>query len=194
MNESWDDYAVGWDCNESVIAYSKQAYRALLNTVDIDGYRVLDFGCGTGLLTEKLASHASSVVALDPSEKMINVLNSKRLKNVSTLATELTQALINDNELLSPKFDLIVASSALAFVPDYQDALNLLKQLLKEGGYFVQWDWLREDDILGIGFTEEEISVALHRTGFSECSLSIPFSMDSAGSTMKVIMGVAKNT
>ena len=74
MSGSWDEYATGWDSNEAVIAYADNAYHALKNTVELEGRRIFDFGCGTGLLTERLANRASSVVGLDPSQKMILVL------------------------------------------------------------------------------------------------------------------------
>lgn len=193
MSESWDEYAAGWDSNEAVIAYADNAYLALKNTVELEGCRILDFGCGTGLLTERLSNTASSVVALDPSQKMISVLENKRLKNVATIASELDQNLINDNSLLSPKFDLVVASSALAFVPDYAKALKLLKQLLNKGGCLVQWDWLKGERDQGYGFTEQQIKSALTEAGFSECSTSVPFSLQSDGNALDVLMGVARN-
>ena len=120
MSENWDDYADGWDSNEAVNSYCLKAYESLLNTVELQGRKVLDFGCGTGLLTEKISNQASSVVAIDPSEKMISVLADKCLGNVVTIQSELTHNLIDTDENLRSGFDIIVASSALAFVPDYQ--------------------------------------------------------------------------
>ena len=193
MSESWDECAAGWDSNEAVIAYANNAYRALKDTVELEGCRIFDFGCGTGLLTERLSSTASSAVALDPSPKMISVLENKRLKNIATIASELDQNLINDSSLLSPKFDLVVASSALAFVPDYAKALRLLKQLLNKGGCLVQWDWLKEEGDEGYGFTEKQIKSALTEAGFAECSTSVPFALQSDGSALDVLMGVARN-
>ncbi|PWK48589.1 class I SAM-dependent DNA methyltransferase [Pleionea mediterranea] len=193
MSGSWDEYATGWDSNEAVIAYADNAYHALKNIVELEGRRIFDFGCGTGLLTERLANRASSVVGLDPSQKMISVLENKCLKNVATIASELNQDLINDNSLLSPKFDLVVASSALAFVPDYVKALMLLKQLLNKGGCLVQWDWLKDEGDEGYGFTEQQIKSALTEAGFAECSTSVPFSLQSDGSALNVLMGVARN-
>ncbi|MEM7116302.1 MAG: class I SAM-dependent methyltransferase [Chloroflexota bacterium] len=194
MSASWDDYADGWDTNEAVVLYSLKAYESLLKIVDLEGYKVLDFGCGTGLLTEKISRQASSVVALDPSEKMISVLTSKHLKNVHTITSELSQNLINTNERLRCGFDLVVASSALAFVPDYQETLTLLKQLLKEAGLFVQWDWLKENATSGIGFSKEVIESALKQAGFLEYSTSVPFSMEGPDGSMNVVMGAAKNS
>ncbi|MBS7689804.1 methyltransferase domain-containing protein [Pseudomonas lalucatii] len=175
MSESWDEYAVGWDSNEAVIAYANNAYLALENTAKLKGCRIFDFGCGTGLLTEKLSKTASSVVALDPSQKMISVLENKRLNNVATIASELDQKLINDNSLLSPKFGLVVASSALAFVPDYVETLKLLKQLLNKDGCLVQWDWFKDEGEKGYGFSEQQIKSALTEAGFAECCTSLPF-------------------
>lgn len=193
MSDSWDDYADGWDSNEAVVLYSNKAYESLLNIVNLDGLRVLDFGCGTGLLTNKIACKASSVVAIDPSEKMIDILNAKQLDNVVTIPKELSKNTIASNTQLQDGFDLIVASSALAFVPDYQETLGLLKTLLNQGGVLVQWDWLKEQDGEGSGFSQASIEVALKQAGFSEYSTSVPFSMEAGEDSMKVVMGVAKN-
>lgn len=194
MSESWDDYAENWDDNESVISYSQKAYNSLLNIVDINGLSVLDFGCGTGLLTEKISKKAKCIVALDSSEKMISVLNSKGLKNVATIKNELTQSLIDTDSNLSEGFDLIVASSALAFVTDYHETLRLLKTLLRSGGVLVQWDWFKDNDTSGAGFEKAMIETEMRKVGFSECLTTIPFEMANSDGAMKVIMGIGKNT
>ncbi len=192
MSDSWDDYAADWEGNEAVVAYAEKAYQSLIAQLDIEAYRVLDFGCGTGLLTEKLARRASAVVALDPSRKMIEVLNGKALRNVSTIAAELTPTLIDGSELLAAKFDLVLASSALAFVPDYPATLLLLRQLLKSGGHLVQWDWLKADDEAGPGFSEQAIPPAMARAGFGSCTVSRPFVIEAQGTAMPVLMAVAR--
>ena len=193
MSESWDDYADGWDTNEAVVSYSKKAYQSLLNVVDLKGRKVLDFGCGTGLLTEKVSDQASLVVAIDPPEKMISVLTGKCLSNVHAIANGLTQELIGNNEELLSGFDIIVASSSLAFVPDYQKTLKLLRSLLKTGGLLIQWDWLAEDEESRAGFSRKIIENVMKQAGFSKISTSVPFSMESTDSSMKVVMGVAEN-
>lgn len=194
MTDSWDDIADEWDKNEAVILYCQKAYESLLESIDLTGLDVMDFGCGTGLLTERIVHQASSVVAIDPSEKMIAVLADKQLHNVSVVQSELTQELIDHNETLRRGFDLILASSVLAFVPDYQQTLHRLKRLLRKGGYLVQWDWLQRAEEPGFGFSQEVIESALNQAGFSKHSLSIPFSMESPDQPMKVVMAVAENT
>ncbi len=85
MSDSWDEYAEGWDSNPDVIKYSQLAFDSLSSHYDLSGLKVLDFGCGTGLLTEKIASIAASVLAVDTSSKMIKVLMNKRLTIPSPL-------------------------------------------------------------------------------------------------------------
>jgi 2-polyprenyl-3-methyl-5-hydroxy-6-metoxy-1,4-benzoquinol methylase len=41
-----------------------------LNTVEPEGCKALDFYCGTGLLADRVARQASSVVAIDPTREM----------------------------------------------------------------------------------------------------------------------------
>jgi predicted TPR repeat methyltransferase len=192
MSEDWDQYAEEWDTNEDVIEYSKKAFESLIEIVNPKGLNVLDFGCGTGLLTEKLSPIANQILALDSSEKMISVLKSKRLNNVVTLAVELSENIIKENDLLNSRFDLIVASSVCAFLPDYEKTLNLLKTLLVPNGHFVQWDWLETERDPGFGFTKNRIESAFIISGL-EALITEPFSLKSKDGEIKVIMGVAKN-
>jgi 2-polyprenyl-3-methyl-5-hydroxy-6-metoxy-1,4-benzoquinol methylase len=192
MSNSWDDYADGWDINPDVIEYAQRAFDSLEHCIDLSNLRVLDFGCGTGLLTEKIAKQAAEVIAIDTSAKMIDVLNAKSLNNVSALCCELSQPEINSNPRLNADFDLIVASSVCAFVPNYLQTLQDLKRLLKPGGLFIQWDWQQNgnDDF---GFTNKMMHQAFTNTGLRVKTVSPAFSLTTNGTTMTVLMGIAKN-
>ena len=192
MSENWDQYAEEWDTNEDVKIYSEKAYKTLLETFEIEGLNILDFGCGTGLLTEKMAPFAHRILAVDSSEKMISVLKDKRLKNVITLAVNLSEETMRANKFLQVKFDLIVASSVCAFLLDFEKTLRLLKTLLTPNGHFVQWDWLETMKDPGFGLTNNRIESAFINSGFQVLSISKPFSLTSKDGEMKVIMGVAK--
>ncbi|MDE3270866.1 class I SAM-dependent DNA methyltransferase [Pseudoalteromonas sp. G4] len=192
MSNSWDEYADGWDTNEDVMLYAENAFKSLRQFTNLSGMRVLDFGCGTGLLTEKIAQSAADVIAIDTSAKMIDVLNAKSLTNVTALSLELSEHEIKNNPLLREGFDLIVASSVCAFVPDYQYILALFKRLLKQNGTFVQWDWQRneQDDF---GFTPDMISQGYENANLLVENVTNAFSLTSNNSTMQVLMGIAKN-
>ena len=190
MSENWDQYAEGWDTDDDVIEYSRKAFKSLTEIIDPGGLNVLDFGCGTGLLTEHLSPVAKRIVALDSSEKMISVLKSKQMDNVVALAVELSEDTIKENDVLKTRFDLIVASSVCAFLPDYENTLRLLETLLVPGGSFVQWDWLETEKEPGFGFTKKRIESAFINIGLS-ASVTKPFSLENKDGEMKVIMGVA---
>lgn len=190
MASSWDGYAEDWDHNEDVILYAELAFKSLLNEANPQDLHVLDFGSGTGLLTEKIAQYASKVVAIDTSEKMLAVLNQKDIHNIETLAIDLCQTDVKTVPALNRKFDLITASSVFSFVDDYEAVLSKLKTLLAPNGTLIQWDWLSANGEHGL--SKEQIEHAYNKTGFTVSKISTPFSIESQNSTVKVIMTKAK--
>ena len=193
MSEEWDEYAENWDSNAEVITYSDNAFKTLLDAVNINGLRILDFGCGTGLLTERMSPLAKEIVALDSSVKMISTLTNKKLTNVFTVSDELTKELIRNNTLFSEKFDLIVASSVCSFLPEYEKTLDLLKSLLVPEGTFVQWDWLATEENSDFGLSRETIANAYNKVGLQLQALDQAFVSSSSEGDMPVLMGIAKN-
>ncbi|USH03790.1 class I SAM-dependent methyltransferase [Grimontia kaedaensis] len=187
MSESWDDLAAGWDENEAVMVYSEKAFSSLGELINIEDAVVLDFGCGTGLLTEKLSPAVASITAIDPASKMIDVLEGKALSNVIPIAGVVDEAFVRECRQAKQRFDVIVASSALAFVPDYPETIALLTMLLADNGVLVQWDWEKSSDS-SVGFSAIEIEDAYENAGLKMVSMSNPFSMGD----MRVIMAVGQ--
>lgn len=193
MEETWDDYADDWDDNPDVVKYSELAYKSLLDFIDLKDKKVLDFGCGTGLLSQKIAKEASSVLALDTSSKMIKILEDKDISNITTLNYELSQDAIKKHPILQSKYDLILASSVCAFIPNFEDTLKTIKSLLTPDGLFIQWDWQSSEDEPDFGFDEKTIKEIYKRCDLSLVDISTPFIMESQNKSMKVIMAIGKN-
>jgi len=193
MNDSWDEYAEEWDSNEEAILYSQKAFKTLTNNVTLNSLTVLDFGCGTGLLTEQMSPIANNIVALDSSEKMVSILNNKMLSNVTTLSESLSKDAISKNTSLQTPFDLIVASSVLGFIPEYKSTLVLLKSLLAPEGILVQWDWLSPTENSDFGLTEAKVKQNFIDCGFEVISINKSFSQTNDKGTMTVLMAIAKN-
>ncbi|MCW9034663.1 MAG: methyltransferase [Rhodospirillales bacterium] len=194
MTNEWDDYADEWDKDSSAREYADMAYAALKKLTPVTGLRVLDFGCGTGLLTEKMSPDADEIIALDGSEGMIKQLDQKNLPTVSTIADFLTTDLISSHELLEEKFDLIVASSVCSFLPDYPGTAKLLRSLLRPAGVYFQWDWMAIDGNSSFGLTEKNIRETLDKAGFKQIRITQPFTMKSSKGDMPVLMAFAQNT
>lgn len=188
----WDDYAESWDQNPDVIAYANKAFNTLTNEINLTQLNILDFGCGTGLLTNMMAKSAANIVAIDSSEKMVAVLADKNITNLDCLCATIDKDWIENNVNLHSSFDVITASSVLAFVDDYEETVSLLKKLLKPGGKLVHWDWLKSDMESGFGLTEIEINKAFAQTQWAKLTVSYPFTMTSNDNEMGVVMVVAQ--
>ena len=181
----WDDCAATWEENLSVQEYSEKAFQSLKDHLSVSTvFSLLDFGCGTGLLTDKFATSCSRIVAVDASKAMVDILDAKGHQNVTTVTDFLTKELIESNPCFHEKFDLIVASSVCSFLPNYEEVVSLLYSLLKPTGKFIQWDWLSEE------FSKQRVENALSAAGFASVETSEPFCMEIEGSTIHVIMGV----
>jgi len=194
LSNEWDQYADSWDSDPSVKEYAKNAFSALVATINIDGLRVLDFGCGTGALTELISPSVRKIVAIDPSSDMIKHLNNKALNNVVSVADYLSEDLISHQPELIEQFDLIVASSVCSFLPDYETTLSLLASLLKEQGSFVQWDWLSDNDSDEMGLSVERVKQAFATNNLVNTTITTPFSMNSSKGQMPVLMAIGKNS
>ena len=193
MSNEWDEYAKSWDVDPTVEVYAKNAFSNLLKLTNVEGLSVLDFGCGTGALTQLISPLANNIVAIDPSSEMIKHLNKKSLKNVSSISDYLSEDLVLNHPEFKHKFDLIVASSVCGFLPDYEATLKLLCTLLKSGGVFAQWDWLAENDNAGMGFTKQRVKEAFELVELNGVQITTPFTMESSKGSMPVLLAVGVN-
>lgn len=101
--------------------------------------RVLDIGCGSGILTIELSEHYKEVVGIDISEEMLSIARSKRQKdNISYIK-------MDANELFFDKtFDFIVSRATFHHLSDIQSVLNSMKSLLNKGGKIIILDNVSE--------------------------------------------------
>jgi ubiquinone/menaquinone biosynthesis C-methylase UbiE len=94
----------------------------------------LDFGSGTGNLTGKLLSLEYQVTAVDISPEMCTTLRSKFKKQIQQNQLKIINSPIEDVKFSSEQFDLITCYSVLHHLPDYENTLSRLCDLLKKGG------------------------------------------------------------
>lgn len=189
VNE-WDEVAGEWDDSESVRGYAMSVFESLHGILDedalsLEGLRVVDFGCGTGLLTERLVGVGARVVAIDTSPAMLAVLDRKIADRGWTTVRTSTDLAIGDEQ-----FDLVVCSSVLGFVDDYRTVVRDLSSMLRPGGLFVQWDWERTDgDDGGHGLSRSEISEALTAAGLEGIEVGPDFTIDIEGEVVRPLRG-----
>jgi ubiquinone/menaquinone biosynthesis C-methylase UbiE len=118
--------------------------RAFLARVGVaPGWKVLDLGCGPGLVTLDLAGmvgEEGEIVALDESPRWIEhverEIRERRLSNVRAVRTR-----IQDADLPSETFDLVIARWVLSFLPEPANLVRRVSRALKQGGIFAVQDY-----------------------------------------------------
>jgi 2-polyprenyl-6-hydroxyphenyl methylase/3-demethylubiquinone-9 3-methyltransferase len=97
------------------------------------GVRVLDVGCGAGLLSEALAREGANVTAIDLAPDLIRIAKLHRLESGVEVDYRLTavEALAEE---LPASFDAIACMEMLEHVPDPAAVIAACATLLKPGG------------------------------------------------------------
>ncbi|ASQ46076.1 Ubiquinone biosynthesis O-methyltransferase [Legionella clemsonensis] len=96
----------------------------------LDKKRVLDVGCGGGILSEAMASEGAQVTGLDLSEEALEAAKSHAVSH--QLKIDYLCCPIEDYE--HPGFDIITCMEMLEHVPDPQAIITHCARLLKPGG------------------------------------------------------------
>jgi 2-polyprenyl-6-hydroxyphenyl methylase / 3-demethylubiquinone-9 3-methyltransferase len=99
----------------------------------LEGKRVLDIGCGGGILTESLAKAGASVVAIDLSAEAIAVAQDHALSQDLTIEYVISSAEEFSDEHPG-EFDIITCMEMLEHVPDPSAILSASAKLLKPNG------------------------------------------------------------
>ena len=139
MNKSkefWDKASKNYDKTEERFEYihskSRENTKKYLKSSDI----VLDYGCGTGTASCEFANQVKEIHALDISAKMIEMAKEKavvgKIENVNFVQTD-----IFDSRYKKDSFDVILAFNMLHTIPNPQNALQRIFELLKPEGLFI---------------------------------------------------------
>jgi len=188
VDNEWDHYADQWDEDPTVCAYAEAAFGSLTKVVgalglELTGAKVLDFGCGTGLLTERLLDAGAIVDAVDTSHAMLNVVKSKIVEHQWTTVTPASELAENHGD-----YDLVVCSSVCGFLDDYSASVKDLVSRLTTGGCFVQWDWERVD-AESHGLSRHEIAAGLEQAGLGRIHVESAFTVEIDGESASPLVG-----
>ncbi len=104
--------------------------------VPLDGKRVIDVGCGGGLLAEGMAARGAEVTGIDMGEAPLGVARLHQLE--SGLAIDYRQATAEQMAALhSGEFDVVTCLEMLEHVPDPATTIAACAQLVKDDGLIV---------------------------------------------------------
>ena len=139
MNKSeefWDKASKNYDKTEERFEYIHSKSRENTKKYLKDSNIVLDYGCGTGTISCEFANQVKEIHAIDISSKMIEIAKEKavvsKVENVSFV-----QADIFGHGYKKESFDVILAFNMLHTVPNPQNVMQRIYELLKPEGLFI---------------------------------------------------------
>ncbi len=100
---------------------------------ELKGARVLDFGCGGGILTEALARAGANITGIDMAPKPLEVAKLHRHESELDIDYQLTTIEEYAQEHAG-EFDVVTCLEVLEHVPSPESVIGACKALLKPGG------------------------------------------------------------
>ncbi|MCX7738366.1 MAG: class I SAM-dependent methyltransferase [Hydrogenothermaceae bacterium] len=181
----FDVAALTWDEKPARVNIARSVAEEVKDLVPLErNFKILDFGCGTGLVSFFLADSVGAIVGVDSSKGMVDVFNKKAQKSQINAAAYQMDLMRED--LKNRDFDLIVSSMTFHHIKDPVAILKKLNIYLKDNGYMAVADLLKEDgtfheDNEGVehfGFDIEEFEGYLRASGFADVHKKIIFKVE----------------
>jgi len=197
--EFFDQAARTWDLADRRVALAHAVAEAIAARVPLSrDQSMLDFGCGTGLITLKLAPRVGSVTGADTSPGMLDALAEKAASQGSPM-----RLLVLDQEGttdLGGPYDLIVSSMTLHHVPDIPSLFHQFARHLRAGGQVALADLDEEDgsfhektmDAHHPGFPRARIQTWLEAAGFREIRMETAAVTRKDGKDYPVFLATAR--
>lgn len=110
-----------------------EVFAEAVNEAVVRGGAILDYGCGPGRLSLRLARDGYEIIGVDSSPEMI-----AQARAIPAMDFRITFSLIAQDALLATaQYDAIICSSVIEYVRDPQALLRRFRQALKPSGRLV---------------------------------------------------------
>lgn len=168
----FDKDAARWDEHPTRARLGQDVASAIARAVPLGpAMDVLDFGCGTGIVTLQLAPSVGCVTGVDSSRGMLEALNAKIQREGHT---NVATRWLHPGDALAGPYDLIVSSMTLHHIEDIDALLAQFFRSLKAPGWLCVADLdpeqgeFHEDNtgVFHFGFERAALRRALIGAGF----------------------------
>lgn len=148
---------------------SSDAIREYL--VDSANKNAIDFGCGTGLVGMNLLNDFNSILFLDTSQNMINMIKQKisgsNIQNAATLCFDFEKDSLSDLHA-----DYIFMAQVLLHIDDAELVLSRLYKVLNDRGHLIIVDFDKNEkivsDMVHNGFDQIELTDIMTKIGYRD--------------------------
>jgi len=135
--EKFNEFSTDWwdetgrmkslhDINPLRLAY-------ILKKTDLKGKRVLDVGCGGGILTESIARQGAVTFGIDASAVMIDIARS----HAKASRLDIRYMHTDIEHMAHTGFDVILCMELLEHVPSHESVILACKKVLNPGGVII---------------------------------------------------------
>ncbi len=170
----FDKEAAAWDEAPMRVKLANDVAGAIAESVALtSGMDVLDFGCGTGLLTLRLQPRVRSITGADSSRGMLDVLKAKIEKgNLPNVKTHYLDP--DEGALPEGGYHLIVSSMTLHHIKEIGPLLDRFHKVAADGGHLCLADLDLDggrfhddnDGVFHFGFDRAALRAAFMEAGF----------------------------
>ena len=177
--------AATWDANPKRVQLAQDVAEAIIRVLQPAPHmEVLDFGCGTGLVTLRLQPLVRSITGVDSSPGMLAVLQDKvKNQGLTNVRTRLVD--FDKGDALEGQFHLLVSSMTMHHMPDTAALIRLWFDLLLPGGLVGVADLDTEDGsfhgdktgVFHLGFERSRVQALLEDAGFRQVRATTAASM-----------------
>lgn len=176
VKTNFDERAANWDERPQQVTMARGVSDTMIHELKpSSGMNVMDYGCGSGLITMNLQPWVKNIVGVDSSKGMLEVFREKVKKSGSRNVTGRLADLEEDGKI-EGKFNLIVSSMAFHHVRKVSLLLKRFYDLLLPGGSVGIADLDKEDgtfhrDNTGVvhyGFDRQEMKKLFEEAGFHQ--------------------------
>jgi 2-polyprenyl-3-methyl-5-hydroxy-6-metoxy-1,4-benzoquinol methylase len=172
--KDFDNAATTWDEKPDRVKLAKDVAHAIVTRIPLNHeMNVMDFGCGTGLLSIELLQFVRSITCVDSSQGMLDMLTMKidklKLKAINTMLVDLDKG-----DKLTGRYDIIVSNMTLHHIKEIDVIIKQLHKTVAPEGYLCVSDLdldegrFHEDNtgVFHFGFDRMKIKKIFTEAGF----------------------------
>jgi len=177
---NFDERARDWDTDPDKVERARAVADAIRKAIPLSGeMKVLEYGCGTGLLSFALQSELGQITLADTSEGMLDVLTRKIAGAGVTNMYPVRLDLASD-PLPEERYDLTYSLMTLHHIHDVHAIVATFRDLLLPKGYLLVADLDKEDGSFHTdgttdvhpGFDRSELKRIAQDGGFGKVTFS----------------------